>query len=142
LNQGINVFDTAQAYGWGQSERMLAEALRDDLDHNRDEVIVATKGGLRMDDGKLKRDSREEWLRTGVGESLRNLGVDYIDLYQVHWPDESVPIEETAGVLDEFVQEGKVRYVGTHATRRTTSSAQTSRGTCCPWCLEHDVTAA
>ena len=109
---GINIFDTAQAYGWGASERLLGEALRDDIQHRRDEVILATKGGVRSDGGQRLRDSSEAWLRQGLEESLRNLGVDHIDIYQVHWPDQKVPIEETAGVLDTFVHEGKIRYAG------------------------------
>lgn len=109
---GINIFDTAQAYGWGASERLLGEALRDDIQHRRDEVILATKGGVRADGGQRLRDSSEGWLRQGLEESLRNLGVDHIDIYQVHWPDQKVPIEETAGVLDTFVHEGKIRYAG------------------------------
>jgi aryl-alcohol dehydrogenase-like predicted oxidoreductase len=109
---GINFFDTAQGYGWGESERLLGEALRDDLDNRRDEVVVATKGGIRLEGGQLVRDSSEQWLRQGLEESLLNLGVEHIDLYQVHWPDPEVPIEETAGVLDTFVKEGKVWHVG------------------------------
>src|SRR5919204_2076845 len=109
---GINIFDTAQAYGWGASERLLGEALRDDIQHRRDEVILATKGGVRSDGGQRLRDSSEAWLRQGLEESLRNLGIDHIDIYQVHWPDQKVPIEETAGVLDTFVHEGKIRYAG------------------------------
>jgi len=109
---GINFFDTAQAYGWGESERLLGEALHDELRENRDAIVIATKGGLRRSESGLERDSSRAWLRQGVEESMRNLGVDHIDLYQVHWPDPRVPIEETAAVLDELVREGKVRYAG------------------------------
>ena len=110
---GINFFDTAQAYGFGASERLLAEALRDDLDHRRDEVVIATKGGLRMDeDTGMARDSSPGWLRSGVEASLRAMGIDHIDLYQVHWPDPDVALAETAGALHELVDEGKVRHVG------------------------------
>ena len=109
---GITLFDTAQAYGFGASERILGRALRDDLDQRRDEVVIATKGGLRMTESGLVRDSSRAWLRQGVEDSLRALGVDYIDLYQVHWPDPNVPRAETAGALDELVREGKIRHVG------------------------------
>ncbi len=109
---GINFFDTAQAYGWGESERLLGEALRDELRESRDAIVIATKGGLRRTGDGIERDSSRAWLRQGVDESLRNLGVDHIDLYQVHWPDPDVPIEETASVLDELVRDGKVRYAG------------------------------
>jgi aryl-alcohol dehydrogenase-like predicted oxidoreductase len=112
LDLGINFFDTAQAYGFGASERLLEEALEPEINHHRDEVILATKGGLRMEGEILLRDSSPGWLRKGVESSLRFLGTDYIDLYQVHWPDPKVPFEETAGALEELVQEGKIRYVG------------------------------
>jgi aryl-alcohol dehydrogenase-like predicted oxidoreductase len=108
---GINLFDTAQAYGFGASERLLGEALRDDLDHRRDEIVIATKGGLR-DDDERPRDASPEWLRSGVEQSLMELGVDHIDLYQVHWPDPETPFAQTAGALQELVDEGKIRHVG------------------------------
>jgi aryl-alcohol dehydrogenase-like predicted oxidoreductase len=110
--RGITLFDTAQAYGFGASERMLGQALRDDLDRHREELVIATKGGLRMTDRGLVRDSSGAWLRQGVEDSLRALGVDYIDLYQVHWPDPNVSLAETAGALEELVREGKIRHVG------------------------------
>jgi aryl-alcohol dehydrogenase-like predicted oxidoreductase len=110
LDQGINLFDTAQAYGFGMSERLLGETLWPRV--RRDEVMVATKGGLRMDGGTLVRDAGARWLRAGVESSLRNLGTDYIDLYQVHWPDAATPAEETAAALEQLVAEGKVRHVG------------------------------
>jgi len=109
---GINFFDTAQAYGWGLSERILGEALSKEIKNKRDKVILATKGGLRMDGNNLLRDSSPKWLRKGVEESLKLLGVDTIDLYQVHWPDPKTPFEETAAELKKMVQEGKIRYVG------------------------------
>jgi hypothetical protein len=111
--QGVNFFDTAQAYGFGESERALGIALRDDLDHRRDEVVIATKGGVRVDDdGKRQRDSSPRFLRNGVEESLTALGVDHIDLYQVHWPDVNTPLAETGEALTQLVNEGKIRHVG------------------------------
>ncbi len=113
LELGINFFDTAQAYGFGPAERMLGEALQPYLKKGlREEIVLATKGGLRMEGDKLLRDASPGWLRQGVEQSLVNLGVDYIDLYQVHWPDPNTPIEETASALDQLVHEGKIRYVG------------------------------
>lgn len=113
LEMGINFFDTAQAYGFGLAERMLGEALKPYLKKGlREEIVLATKGGLRMEGDKLLRDASPRWLRQGVEQSLVNLGVDYIDLYQVHWPDPNTPIEETAAALDQLVQEGKIRSVG------------------------------
>ena len=110
--RGITLFDTAQAYGFGASEHILGRALRGDLDRRREELVIATKGGLRMTASGLVRDSSRAWLRQGVDDSLRALSVDYIDLYQVHWPDPNVPRAETAGALDELVREGKIRHVG------------------------------
>jgi aryl-alcohol dehydrogenase-like predicted oxidoreductase len=109
---GVNLFDTAQGYGFGASERLLATALRDDLDHARGDIVIATKGGLRNTPDGLVRDSSPAWLRQGVDESLRALGVDYIDLYQIHWPDPAVPFEETADALQELVRSGKIRHIG------------------------------
>jgi aryl-alcohol dehydrogenase-like predicted oxidoreductase len=109
---GVNLFDTAQGYGFGASERVLGKALRDDLDRRRDEVVIATKGGLRMTEDGLVRDSSPPWLRSGVEDSLRALGVDHVDIYQVHWPDPKVPFAETAGALQELADEGKIRHVG------------------------------
>jgi aryl-alcohol dehydrogenase-like predicted oxidoreductase len=109
---GINLFDTAQAYGFGASERMLGRALRDDLDHRRDDVVIATKGGLRPQGDGVVRDSSPQWLREGVESSLRALQVDHLDLYQVHWPDPNVPFAETAAALQAMVDEGKIRHVG------------------------------
>lgn len=109
---GVNLFDTAQGYGFGASERLLATALRDDLENRRDEVVIATKGGLRMTDDGLVRDASPGWLRGGVEDSLRALEVDHVDIYQVHWPDPDVPFAETAGALGELVDEGKIRHIG------------------------------
>jgi aryl-alcohol dehydrogenase-like predicted oxidoreductase len=109
---GINLFDTAQGYGFGASERLLGRALRDDLDNRRDEVVVATKGGLRMTKDGLVRDASRAWLRSGVEDSLRALNVDHVDIYQVHWPDPKIPVSETATALQELVDEGKIRHVG------------------------------
>ena len=109
---GINLFDTAQGYGFGASERVLGKALRDDIEHHRDEVVIATKGGLRMTDDGLVRDSSPDWLRSGVDSSLKALGADHVDVFQVHWPDPTVPFAETAGALEGLVEAGKIRHVG------------------------------
>jgi aryl-alcohol dehydrogenase-like predicted oxidoreductase len=110
---GINFFDTAQAYGFGVSERMLGQALREELAHDRDELVIATKGGLRMDPERgLVRDSSAQWLRQGVEQSLGSLGVEHIDVYQIHWPDPDVPFQESAQALEELVEQGKILHVG------------------------------
>lgn len=108
---GVNLFDTAQAYGFGQAEEVLAAALRHELDHARDSVVIATKGGISPGSDRT-RDSRREFLRSGVESSLKAMKLEYIDLYQVHWPDEQTPFEDTAGYLQELVDEGKIRHVG------------------------------
>src|SRR5215212_6082968 len=124
LDLGINFFDTAQAYGFGTSEQIVGKALEPEIKSRREEVVLATKGGLRMEGDQLLRDSSPEWLRQGVEDSLRFLGTDYIDLYQVHWPDLDTPFEETAGALDELVEEGKIRYVEEEIL---------------PYCAEHGI---
>jgi aryl-alcohol dehydrogenase-like predicted oxidoreductase len=105
----VTLFDTAQAYGFGESERLLARAL---AGRARDKVIIATKGGLRQTDSGMVRDASPEWIREGVDASLRALGTDYIDLFQLHWPDPNTPFDETADALAKLVANGKVRHVG------------------------------
>jgi aryl-alcohol dehydrogenase-like predicted oxidoreductase len=110
---GINFFDTAQGYGWGASERLLGRALGDELRSNRDGVVVATKGGLRMDESEGQvRDSSPDWIRRGIELSLEALGIERIDLYQIHWPDPDTPFAESAGALKELIDEGKIAHVG------------------------------
>ncbi|GAB2995164.1 aldo/keto reductase [Amycolatopsis acidiphila] len=110
LDLGITLFDTAQGYGFGAAERLLGDALRQRV--KREDVVIATKGGLRMDGDALVRDAGATWLREGVESSLRSLGTDHIDLFQIHWPDPNTPAEETAQALERLVGEGKIRYVG------------------------------
>ncbi len=112
LELGINFFDTAQGYGFGESEQLLGTALAEDLRAARDELVIATKGGLRREGDHLVRDASRGWLRQGVDASLQALGVDVIDLYQVHWPDPNTPFEETAEALAELVEAGKIRHAG------------------------------
>ncbi|WP_166353310.1 aldo/keto reductase [Phytoactinopolyspora limicola] len=111
IDHGITLFDTADVYGDGESETLLGKA----LGQRRDEVIVATKFGMDMEGANGPdwgvRGSRR-YIRTAVEASLRRLGTDWIDLYQMHTPDPRTPIEETLGALNELVAEGKVRYVG------------------------------
>jgi aryl-alcohol dehydrogenase-like predicted oxidoreductase len=124
LDLGITFFDTAQAYGFGTSERLLADALWSRV--GRDRVVVATKGGLRKEGATLHRDASARWLREGVEASLRNLRTDYVDLYQVHWPDPKTPAEETGRVLADLVREGKIRHAGVsnYSPRQMTELAQ------------------
>ncbi|TSD63177.1 aldo/keto reductase [Aeromicrobium piscarium] len=111
FEQGVTFFDTADVYGLGQSEELLGRA----LGSRRDDVVVATKFGMDLqglngDDGGSR--GRPEYVRRACEASLRRLGTDVIDLYQLHTPDPSTPIEETLGALDDLVREGKVRAIG------------------------------
>jgi aryl-alcohol dehydrogenase-like predicted oxidoreductase len=108
-DHGVNFFDTAPFYGFGESERILGKTLKP----VRDKVIIATKFGLVWNEkGDFVKDvSRKNILRE-IDQSLKNLNTDYIDLYQVHWPDDQTPIEETMETLNELVEKGKIRYIG------------------------------
>jgi aryl-alcohol dehydrogenase-like predicted oxidoreductase len=123
LDLGITLFDTARAYGFGAAEELLGEALQPEIRSRRDSIVIATKGGLSKKDGLTVRDSSPAALRSDLEASLRSLGTDYVDIYQVHWPDPATPIESTAETLDGFVQEGLVRHVGVsnYDTREMTS---------------------
>jgi aryl-alcohol dehydrogenase-like predicted oxidoreductase len=108
LEEGINLFDTADTYGRGDSEAQLGEILKG----RREQAVLATKFG--MDFGKPEWGARgsRRYIRLAVEGSLRRLQTDYIDLYQLHVPDPKTPLEETLAALHELVLEGKVRYVG------------------------------
>jgi aryl-alcohol dehydrogenase-like predicted oxidoreductase len=112
LDLGVNLFDTAHAYGFGAAEQLLGEALRPEILSARESLVIATKGGLRNYDGRTVRDSSPAALRRDLESSLRHLGTDYVDIYQVHWPDPATPVATAAETLDEFVREGLVRFVG------------------------------
>ena len=106
LDAGVNFFDTADMYGETRSEELLGEA----LGARRGQAIVATKFGWRLDD--RRHGARPAYVRHAVEDSLRRLGTDRIDLYQLHLPDPETPIEQTLAVLDELVRAGKVREIG------------------------------
>jgi len=110
LDQGINLIDTAPIYGYGRSEEIVGEALRQ---HGRREsVILATKVGIDWTNGKIERNSTRQRILQELEDSLRRLQTDYIDIYQVHWPDPLVPIEETADTLREAYDQGRIRAIG------------------------------
>jgi aryl-alcohol dehydrogenase-like predicted oxidoreductase len=109
LDLGINVIDTAPAYGFGRAEEIVGRAL---AGGRRANTIIATKVGLEWRDGQVFRNSSPARLRTELEDSLRRLQTDVIDLYQVHWPDESVSLEESAATLAGFQREGKIRAIG------------------------------
>ncbi len=107
LEEGINFFDTADVYGGTKSEEFLGSALK----AHRNEVLIATKFGIKLDDQR-PGGGRPEYIRAAVEDSLRRLGTDRIDLYQIHRPDPEVPIADTLGALHALVQAGKVREIG------------------------------
>jgi aryl-alcohol dehydrogenase-like predicted oxidoreductase len=106
LDAGVDFFDTADIYGRTQSEELLGRA----LGARRRDVVVATKFGMKVDDSR--RGAKPAYVRQACEDSLRRLGTDYIDLYQLHEPDATVPIADTLGALDELVTAGKVREIG------------------------------
>jgi aryl-alcohol dehydrogenase-like predicted oxidoreductase len=108
LDCGINLFDTADAYGGTKSEEYLGQALKG----HRDDVLIATKFAAPIDADPLHRGASARWVAEAVEGSLRRLGTDRIDLYQQHMPDPTVPIEETQAALDQLVRDGKVREIG------------------------------
>ncbi len=109
LDLGVNLIDTADSYGnRGGSE----EALGRILGPRRDDIVLATKFGLQMDDAGLLKGASRGYIMQAVEASLRRLRTDRIDLYQLHRPDPRTPIDETLRALDELVQQGKVRYIG------------------------------
>ena len=111
LELGINFFDTADMYSDGASEEILGRALRD-LGPSRDKVVIATKVFNPMGDDPNQRGLSRKHIRHAIDESLKRLGTDYIDLYQIHRFDYDTPIEETLEALDEVVRAGKALYLG------------------------------
>lgn len=114
LDLGINYIDTADVYGWGgRSEEFVGKAVKD----KRSQFIIATKFGVGVDKGSPQGTSREglgsrNYVMNAVDASLKRLDTDYIDVYQLHMPDPTTPIEETLRAMDELVRAGKVRYIG------------------------------
>jgi aryl-alcohol dehydrogenase-like predicted oxidoreductase len=108
LHQGINLVDTAPVYGFGASEEIVGEALQG----VRAAAVIATKTGLEWRDGKVYRNATRARIVQEVEDSLRRLRTDYIDIYQVHWPDPKVPVEETAEVMRSLYEAGKIRAIG------------------------------
>lgn len=108
LDHGLNFFDTADTYGLGESEETLGAALRG----RREEAVIATKFGVRVEGGRTFYDNSPSWIRTALEASLRRLGTDYIDLYQVHYRDGETPLDDLAETLLELRDEGKIRYLG------------------------------
>ena len=110
LDIGINLIDTAPVYGFGVSEEIVGKAIEEK--GHREKVFIATKVGLEWHNGSVSRNSSQRRIRQEVQDSLRRLRTDYIDIYQIHWPDLAVPIEETARAMQGLLQEGLIRATG------------------------------
>src|SRR3954467_14645208 len=108
LDAGINFVDTADVYSAGESEEIVGKALRD----RRDDVVLATKFFMPMGEDPNQRGGSRRWIIRALESSLRRLGTDHIDLYQVHRPSPDTDVAETLGALTDLVRQGKVRYIG------------------------------
>ena len=110
VERGVNLIDTAPAYGFGRAEEIVGQAIAERSLRAR--VVIATKTGLEWDDGKVFRNASRDRILREATDSLRRLRTDYIDIYQVHWPDPLVPIEETADAMQTLFDQGKIRAIG------------------------------
>jgi aryl-alcohol dehydrogenase-like predicted oxidoreductase len=110
LEHGINVIDTAPVYGFGRSEELVGKAIAPGSLRSR--VLIATKTGLEWENGRVFRNASRTRILREVEDSLRRLQTDHIDIYQVHWPDPLVPIEETAEAMHTLFRQGKIRAIG------------------------------
>jgi aryl-alcohol dehydrogenase-like predicted oxidoreductase len=110
FEHGINIVDTAPVYGFGRSEEIVGRAVAEG--RLRSEVLIATKAGLQWDGGTVSRNASRARILREVEDSLRRLRTDYIDIYQVHWPDPLVTIEETAEAMRTLLEQGKIRAIG------------------------------
>src|SRR6202049_1232623 len=110
LDHGMNAIDTAPVYGFGRSEEIVGNAIA--KGRLRDKVVIATKVGLEWQGGKVFRNASRDRIMREVEDSLRRLRTDYIDIYQVHWPDPLVAIEETAAAMQTLFRQGKIRAIG------------------------------
>jgi aryl-alcohol dehydrogenase-like predicted oxidoreductase len=110
LERGINIIDTAPVYGFGRSEEIVGRAVA--RYGHREKVIIATKVGLEWLNEKPRRNASKQRILKEIDDSLKRLQTDYIDVYQVHWPDPLVPIEETAETMHELYRQGKIKAIG------------------------------
>lgn len=108
VDNGITMFDTADVYGLGSSERTLGQVLGE----YRKDVVIASKFGVRIENGKTFYDNSKEWINKAVDASLRRLDTDYIDLYQIHYRDGKTPIGDVVSSLTDLQRKGKIRYFG------------------------------
>jgi len=110
LDLGITLVDTAPAYGFGRSEELVGRAI---AEHGgRERVLIATKAGLEWRDGQVYRNASARRIRAEIEDSLRRLRTTYVDIYEVHWPDPLVPLEESAEALRRLFEQGTIRSIG------------------------------
>src|ERR1700737_3686165 len=110
VEHGINIIDTAPVYGFGRSEEIVGKAIAES--GLRSQVVIATKAGLQWEGGRVSRNASRARILREVEDSLRRLRTDHIDIYQVHWPDPLVTIEETADAMHTLFAQGKIRAIG------------------------------
>jgi aryl-alcohol dehydrogenase-like predicted oxidoreductase len=111
IDRGITMIDTAPVYGFGRSEEIVGKALKNYGD--RDKLVVATKVGIEWDENeKIIRNSSRERIFKEIDDSLQRLQLEYIDIYQIHWPDTRVPVEETAVAMKSLLEKGKIKAIG------------------------------
>ena len=110
IDLGVTLFDTAAVYGWGEGEKLLGRA----LEGKREDVVIVSKAGIPWDEegGGRRRDSSRESLEKSLNESLTRLQTDYLDLFLIHWPDESRPMSVPMDAFADFQKQGKIRYGG------------------------------
>lgn len=108
LDQGLNLFDTADTYGLGEGERTLGEA----LGRRREQAVIATKFGVRVEGGRTFHDNSPEWIKAALRASLQRLGTEYVDLYQIHYRDHITPLEVVVATLHDLRDEGLIRHFG------------------------------
>ena len=118
LDSGLNFFDTADTYGLGEGERTLGRALRG----RRNQAVIATKFGVRVENGRTFYDNSPAWIRTALEGSLQRLGTDHVDLYQIHYRDGATPLADVVTTLRDLQQQGKIRYLGLSNVGRSDAS--------------------
>ncbi len=109
LDKGINLIDTAPAYGFGLSEEIVGKAIKEY--GSREEIVISSKVGIEWNDGKVFRNSSKERIEKEIDDSLKRLQTDYIDIYHVHWPDPLVPFQETAETLNNLIEKKKIKAI-------------------------------
>jgi aryl-alcohol dehydrogenase-like predicted oxidoreductase len=135
IDAGIHHFDTAGFYAHGKSEVLLGKAIR----HCRKEMFVASKGGLMWEGREVRHDASPDGLRAELHRSLTRLNTDYLDLFQLHWPDHAVPVSESLEALQLFQREGLIRHWGVCNLNVQEVTENLSTGCCIPHQVHHNL---